>query len=484
MKNVRTFILCGIGILFGCKHEPVLPDTDYPASIEKIMVAKCATSGCHNNTSYQNAANLNLTNMSGAMRGGVSGSVLIPFSVSQSSLLQFINTYEDLGLMTIPTMPINGTPLSKEEVQIFRDWVSRGCPDKNGVIPFSSNPFQRGKAYITNQGCDLVSVVDADTRLVMRYVKIGANDAATELPHNLKVSLDGKYWYVCYSSGEYVEKYDAAYDTLIARCYVGVGDWNVLSLSPDGESAYVSDFRNVGKLVEIDLNAMTIKRTLAGSGLFTFPHGVAYSLTQDTIYVTAQYGNMIYRVIPGIPKVDKISLQKGVAPVSTPQLLDPHEVLIDPDYNAYFLTCQASNEVRVMKYGVDTLLKVISVGRYPLEMAVSKKKNELYVICQEDVNLQWPMFKGSVYVIDLGTYNVKHVIYERFFQPHGIAVDEKRNLLYVASRNADPLGPAPHHTSDCGGRNGFFHVLNLQNFSVIKNASELSVDPYSMDVRP
>ena len=480
-----SMIIMGISLLswLACRVDPPQTQAGYPKDIERILITRCAQSGCHNATSSVNAAGLNLSSYNTMLEGGNSGAVVIPYSADQSTLFQFINTYADLGPIAKPTMPINLPSLSRNEVTLIKNWINAGCPNRNGDIPFSSNPATRSKAYITNQGCDGVSVIDAATHLVMRYVKIGADPNQIENPHCLRVSQNKKDWFVCYSSGQYFDAYDAISDTLRKRTFLGIGNWNILKVSPDGRYVSVTDFSNNGKWVELDAQSLAIRRVISGNGVLTYPHGIAYTATQDTVYVTAQYGNMVYRIIPNIPQIDAISLQPGAAPVTTPQLLDPHEVLMSPDYSRYFVTCQASNEVRVMRTGADTLLATIPMGNYPLEMAISASRNELYVICQEDANPIYPTYRGSVYVVDLSTYAVKRKLYERFFQPHGIAIDEKRGELYVASRNVDPNGPAPHHISECAGRNGFFHVIDLNLFTVKRTASEISVDPYSADVR-
>lgn len=486
-SNLFTFLLWILLVHVGCKRhiDPAFVRTNYPQEISEIITTKCATAGCHNSKSYQNAANLDLTDWTSMMRGGVSGAVVIPYNVGLSSLFQFINTYEDLGLSAKPTMPINQAALNREEVLAFKNWINQGCPSAKGEIPFGENYNKRSKAYITNQGCDWVSVVDAASGLVMRYVKVGHDNGPTpELPHCLRVSPDGKYWYVCFTNGSYFQKFDAGADTLVAEINIGVGAWNILKISQDSRFAYVSDYSPDGKLVEVDLQTMTKKATIYSPGLFEFPHGIAYSKTGDTIYITAQYGNMIYRFIPSLPKVDKISLEKGKLPVTTSKLLDPHEIMMSPDYTKYFITCEASNELRVMDAATDTLLKVIPMGVYPLEFSFSIKRNRLYVVNQEDPNPKYPGFKGSVYVVDMSTLQVVDKIYERFYQPHGIAVDAVNGLLYVSSRNADPNGPAPHHISECNGRNGFYHIIDIYSGKLKRTSAELSVDPYSLDVRP
>ena len=135
-----------------------------------------------------------------------------------------------------------------------------------------------------------------------------------------------------------------------------------------------------------------------------------------------------------------------------------------------------------METGVYTLLKGNTVGKYPLTMAVSQSKELLCVTCQADNNPN-PLAKVSIYVIDMKTLTVVKIIKEKFYQPHGVAIDDKRDLLYVISRNADPNGPAPHHISECGNRNGFFHVININTWQRVSPTSEVSVDPYSADVR-
>ncbi len=482
MKQLLSLLLACIMFFIACRPEKMEENSHFPPEVQIIFTNKCATAGCHNEKSFQNAAGLNLTSWESLFKGSVNGTVVVPFAPIQSSLMQFINTYDDLGLKTTPFMPLNGMPLSRNEVVSVRKWIEKGCPNAQGVIPYADQAATRGKAYITNQGCDLVSVVDAKTGMVMRYIRVGKDPGLIESPHNLKVSGDGKYWYVCFSNGAYFQKFDAATDSLIAEVNITAGKWNVITLTDDNQTAFISDLANNGRLAEVNLSSMTLT-TLHASGLFSNPHGIAFTQTKDTVYATSQYGNMIYRFIRSVPQVDNISLQKGIAPTLTPGLLDPHEILMSTDYKKYFITCQASNELLVMDATSDTVLKSIPMGNFPLEMSLSKKRNLLFITCQEDVNPLFPFFKGSVAVVDLNTLTVVKTLYEKFYQPHGIAVDDVRDLLYVASTNANPSGPAPHHASECAGRNGYFHVIDMNTWNDIISSSELSVFPYAVGVR-
>jgi YVTN family beta-propeller protein len=483
-KGVVAVWLCQL--LFGCftacnRTDPAFNDTHFPADIDEVMRNKCATAGCHNNESFQNAAGLNLSSYEKLFEGASNGSVVIPYSPEPSSLMQFVNTYSDLGLMNLPSMPLNQANLTRTEVLLLRQWISNGCPNKAGIIPFATQVQSGSKAYITNQGCDVVSVVDAATSLVVRNVKVGHTDGQIEVPHNIKLSSDKKYWYVCFANGNYVQKFDAQTDQLVAEVNVGQGAWNVITLSSDNKKAFVSSLEGNGKLVALDLSRMQITSVYDSPGLFSFPHGMAYSPTNDALYVTAQNGNMLYKLIPATNQLSKISLVKNVAPVETNGGIEPHFILCSPNNSSYYITCQRSNEVRVMQH--DTLSAIIPVGSFPLEMCFSPKRNLLFVSCEEDVNADYPSFKGSVYVIDINTNQVVRKIAEPFFQPHGIAVDDKNDVLYVASRNVSPAGPAPHHKSSCNGTNGFYHTIDINTWKVKAKGYEISVDPYSVVVR-
>src|SRR4028118_2164143 len=104
------------------------------------MTYKCAVSGCHNTTSAGGAANLDLSSYSTLFKGSVNGSPVIPYRSDFSSLLYFINTYDELGPKNVPTMPLNASPLSREEVKTIKDWIDEGAPDINGTVMWADNP--------------------------------------------------------------------------------------------------------------------------------------------------------------------------------------------------------------------------------------------------------------------------------------------------------------------------------------------------------
>ncbi len=176
----------------------------------------------------------------------------------------------------------------------------------------------------------------------------------------------------------------------------------------------------------------------------------------------------------------EVKLYKGAAPSPT---LKPHQIVFSPDYSKYFVTClePTYSDVRVMDAHTDTLIKVIPVGTYPQEMSLAPSKGLLFVTNMEDT--YFSDMKGSISVIDINTLTeVKRV--KVGWQPHGICVDEKEGLVYVPNRNVS-AGVAPHHASACGGANGSLSVIDLNTLETLTDYKpELSVDPYSVWVKP
>ena len=483
MKRVILSCLCiavfAALMVVGCefKNAPVTPTyAGFPSAVGKIFINKCATAGCHNAASYTNAGNLLLDSWEHLFQGSANGAVVVPYSVKFSSLLFFINTNPANGSIASPTMPVNGTPLSADEYATVANWIQSGAPDADGNIAFASNPDTRQKIYITMQGCDLLAVVDAQSKLIMRYIPIGAQLGTINSPHCVRVSPDGAYAYVAFYSSPYIQKIDTKTDTVVASLNLGANtdSWSLLHVSPDGNNLLVTNYIANGSVKKVSNDMVT--NTSYGGG-FTNPHGIANNPTFDTFFVTSQYGNVIYKFSQF--KLSRVTLD-GKAPAFTGSVYqDPHEIMMTPNYSKYFVTCQYSNEVRVMDALTDTLIKTIAVGTYPQEIAVSLSKHCMFITCKEDVS-SYTGFLGSVYAIDYNTYATTRID-GKFYRPHGITVDDKNGVLYIVSSNAN--GIASHHATACGG-DGWYNVYDLNTLTPINNTRyETTNMPYSADTR-
>jgi DNA-binding beta-propeller fold protein YncE len=421
------------------------------------------------------------------MEGTRNGVCVIPFRLDLSTLLLFSNTYPEYGISVQPTMPLNGNPLSKEEIKTLRDWIALGAPNKDGFVKFSDNT-ERRKIYITNQGCDLVSVFDAESSLQMRAINVGADSQTIESPHQIKVSPDGKYWYVVFYNGKYVQKYSTADDSFIGQVDLtpqgstSGNSWNTLCISSDSKYLFAANWISKGGVAVVDLAQMKLVHYIND---MIYPHGLAIDSKGSTLYVTAQSSNYITKINIAdldFPSAEKIPLQTGKTPIDQ-SLYDPHEVTLSPDGTKYFVTCQKTNEVRILNTAKDSLLAIIPLGQFPQEMAISTTSNYLFVSCTEDSIAAPTQTRGSVCIIDYEKNTFVSKIYG-FYQPHGIGIDETSKVVFVANRNIASGGPAPHHTTVCGGKDGYLQKIDMRTLMLVEGYhSEISVDPYSIAVR-
>jgi YVTN family beta-propeller protein len=479
--------LFGTLALYSCRHERIAPDTGYPAAVESILISHCTTGagggGCHNAIGAENSNGLRLDTWDKLFYGTNHGAAVIPYDVPNSQLLHVINQDSALGPVSEPTMPLEGSghnPLTRAEYLTIRDWIAAGAPDKNGNIAFGTNPDTRQKIYMTQQGSDMLSVVETDRHVVMRNIPIGETNTL-ESPHCVRVSKDGLYAYVSFYAGDYVQKIDTRTDKVAAKVKISDGNahWNMLHISEDGKKLIVADMTN-GTLKIIATADMQVIQTIgAFSSPFSNPHGLASSPDFDTIYITAQYGNTVYKISPdGFYKI--ISIDGNPSNYSSTGSRNPHEIMMVPDGSKYFLTCEYSNEVRVMDAHTDQVLAVIPVPERPQEIAVSHTKPYMFITCMEAVPVGGGT-RGAVVVIDYTTMEIVKTIWGPFYQPHGITVDDKAGAFYVASANLS--GPSSGH-DHTGVKHGWYNVYSVNTLELLSTRQfETLVQPYSVDSR-
>jgi DNA-binding beta-propeller fold protein YncE len=481
-------------LVSSCKHsrgggEIIVDDGGYPTEVNRIIMLHCTTGaaggGCHNAVGAENSGGLRMDTWDNLFYGTRHGAAVVPFDTLNSSLLHYINIDSNLGSIALPTMPFNQTPLTKAEFLTIRNWVARGAPDKNGNIPFADEADTRQKMYLTNQASDMISVIDAARYVIMRNIPIGTTNAI-ESPHCVRLSLDGQFAYVSFLAGDYIQKIDTRTDKVVAQAQVSNGNaqWNVLSLSADGTRLVASDLAR-GWLRIINTSTMQVVTKVgedaAPSSPFKNPHGIATTPAFDTIYMTGQYGNTVFKFTPDFSFLRYISID-GNPPNYSVGTRDPHEIMLTPDGSKYFLTCEASNEVRVMDARKDTLIAVFPVPAKPQEIALATSKPYMLITCMEGAT-SIPGAKGAVVVINYETMQLVKTIEGPFWQPHGIAVDDKAGTFYVVSTNIG--GPfSGHNHTKTSGKAGWYNVYNLSTLDLVNTRQyETLAQPYSADTR-
>lgn len=471
-KNIFIALLAGL-FFSACKYDKIEPTLEgYPEEIGKIFSTRCAVTGCHTTNDKDAAGGLDLSSWDAMFRGARNGSPVIPFRAEHSFLTNFINSYPDLGI-THPAgnpMPPSGALLSHDDVAAVIDWINHGAPSNLGTIKFADDLFRK-KIYVTNQGCDEVAVIDAASRQIMRYIRVGA-DSTPETPHQIRVSPDRKYWYVIFSNfGKYLQRYDAGDDSFIDQVFIGSGSWNTFTLTPDGKHAFVADWQLSGKVVHVNLETMTM--TSQTSITMNSPHATSYMRSDSALYVSIEEESKIYRFSFRNDPTFTFNVNDPPGVIVLPAGDKPHDIIFTPDESKYFVTCAGTNMVRV--YGVsqnfdvspDSLIASIPVGTNPREFAISQTRPYLFVTCQDDISSSYlanPQDKGSIVAINYNTLANVPILSNMdllYYEPHGIAVDDANGMVYVGSRNTNTNGPTPHHTTVCG-RPGWVSIIDIR----------------------
>ncbi len=478
----RTIKYCiAIILLCACKHEPNLPLGDYPQEVGNIIIPKCATSGCHNNQSAAGAGGLNLTTWNNMFAGARSGAVTIPYRPDFSTLCYYTNTDTSLGVTLVPTMPEGQPPLTRQEYMTLRNWIAGGAPNVNGQVKFADNP-NRKKIYVLHRMCDVVTVFDAATLLQMRYIDVGIKQLQ-DYPYSIKVSPDGKYWYVSFfAQSNIIQQYDAANDQHIGNIILGDGIWTSFTISPDGRYGYFVDNSSPGKIVCADLLDREILHTYTFSNVMQYPYGICYNEASQKLYIGTTMGNSIYIIDindPSAPTLHQIPID-GSTVISHQQSVEPLQLLIHKNY--CYIICQNTQDLKILNISNKTVVKTIPLPAAPACIDYSAKYDKLFISCPEDAN-SFALLRGSVCVIDINTLTFQKSIYSGY-QPYSLAVDDVSGLVAVANANLNSEGPAPHHTSNCGGRNGNVSFIDLNTLLPISSKkSEVAVFPTSISIR-
>lgn len=191
---------------------------------------------------------------------------------------------------------------------------------------------------------------------------------------------------------------------------------------------------------------MQLIKKYHGLGDFTYPHGCTFNPNATALYVTAQYGNFIYKIdISDIqnPNIKQIVLEPGELPDPVNHEFNPHQVRFAPDDNTkYFVTCEEGDAIRIFNAANDSLMAAIPTCHDIEEMDFAPQYHLLFATSYEDKVTFTPRY-GCISIINYLTNTLIKNIYPGF-EPHSIAVDEVRGLVYVANRNIDFNGPTPY----------------------------------------
>jgi DNA-binding beta-propeller fold protein YncE len=480
-----TFIVC-LAVFNSCTKDfgkRDLSQTGYPNDAGQIIVNKCATSGCHNDNSKDAAGGISFSSWNKLFEGSNNGAVIIPYRPDFSTFCFFINTIPSNGSSLQPTMPLGKSPLTDQEYSILKNWILNGAPNNAGLIKFSDDAARK-KIYVPNYICDVVTVFDSETLLPMRYINVGKT-SVQEFVYRVKVAPDNNNWYVSFfSPNQVIQKFDAKNDNLTGQIDLGPGAWSTFDITSDSKFGFFVDNSMPGKIAYVDLNTFSVLATYTFGGNFVSPKGIIINNSKNKIYIGTESGNYIYAIDISNPLLPLVTekIIDGSASVSNVQSLDPHFFHKTSDDKFCFIGCEFSNEIRMIDMQTDSVKGVFSLPASPSQMDVYEEAGLLFVTCPEDA-ITFSGNLGSVIVIDYVNKTIIKKI-NTGFEPYGLGIDRVKKVVAVSNANLNSGGPAPHHTTGCGGRNGYVTFIDLNTLALIQGKKiEVGVFPCWVSVR-
>ena len=462
-------------------------DIKFSQDIQPIFLSGCAVHQCHvgadadgnigqalrKSLRSEHGGKFSLLTWDDAVKGDGAVSIVVPFKSSKSDLVRHLNRDTLIAPASSPQMPRADVALPVEQVNLLIRWIDNGAKNDNGDVPYSSIPA-RGRAYVTNQGEDLVAVIDMDANVVTRFITAGV--ANTQLqppqsPHNIIVDMQNQFYYVNLVGGSKLLKYKVSDNSKVGELATGVTSPAQVALSEGGDTAYVTNFFGTSNgITVVNTRTMSVIGPV-GDVRMKQPHGATMTHDYKYVLVTNYLSDNVAVIQTSDNSVLDVVRLSGSVPVipAGATHFQPYQSVVSFDNKFAYVSCSQSNEVRVIDL---TLLKVvdsIQVGTKPLILDITPDGKFIYVACRNS---------NSVSVIRASDHVVVATIANVGVEPHGLGISRDGKYAYVACENLDGTDD-PHHPTVGGKKNGTVQVIDIATNTIVR---ELEVGNFAAGV--
>lgn len=281
------------------------------------------------------------------------------------------------------------------------------------LAPAQAQPY----AYVTDSGCQTLSVINTDNNIVTgNSIQVG------NIPRGLALTPDGDFIYVA--------NFGPAGLGISTVSVINVSERNVMkavrveagpddiAITPDGKYVYVTTVFD--KISVISTATNTVETTIslpAGSS----PGGIAFTPDGSYAYVANFKSNNVS--VMNIKNNNTIDATIGVG-------RQPTEIAITPDGKFAYVTNHGSASVSVIDITTRTVNKTFTVGTRPFGIAISPDGKFAYVT-NVGPNALGP---DHVSVIDIATGTVNKTAFTVGTDPFGITLTPDGKFAYVANR--------------------------------------------------
>ena len=425
--------------------------------IQPILAAKCQR--CH--TGADAGGGLRLDSWDRLIAGGDNGEALIAFAGDNSLMVRMVSQ-----LMPGPhPLELGADTLTAAEVRALRRWIDQGARFDDLSVPFEN---AKQLLYVPNLTDASVSVIEPETKLVVRYVDLTASEfggfSANARPYH--VVVDSVSWYVSLAGDNAVARYSHLDNEL-----QGVASFEspgMMALHPPSDLLYVSRAplavnppQSVG---EITRSTMTVEEIEI---IFQRPHAIVIDPMGKFVHTGSLEENRV------------ITIDTETKEVTFTLLANPVHSFIqfamDTDGAFTVASGQLSNQVILLDTSAPPgIIRVgqIEVGTMPWHPVFTPDNRFVYIAVQGE---------DRVVVIDMQNFTIEATIDDAgFAEPHGSTITPDGAYVFVSNRNT------------LGGytpRYNFGNNQNVGTVSVINTATNqvervLEVGRYPSGISP
>ena len=241
-----------------------------------------------------------------------------------------------------------------------------------------------GRAYVTNEDGESVSVLDTDKAEVVSTINVGKR------PRGLKLSRDGRELYVAVSG--------------LPKCPPSV---------PDEECAKLKRDLTADGIAVIDTATLKLVRLLkSGSDPEQF------DLSHD--------GKRLFISNEDSGTLTVVNVRTGAVETTVAVGREPEGVRLSPDARWIIVTSESGNAIYVIDAHSLKVVKSIAVGKRPRDVAFSPDSKTVYISGEFDASVfttKIPDSDGATKLIQLRTED----------KPMGLIFDAPRNRLFVST---------------------------------------------------
>ncbi len=429
LKLSLSALLLTLAVVTGC--ELVTPpsaldyaqiqtaDISYINHIQPILDRKCIQ--CHTGTDA--AQGLRLDSWPNLVAGSDHGNAIIAFDGDNSL---FVNMTTQLVGGPHP-LELSADTLTTPEITFIKRWIDGGAFFDDGSIPYED---ATQLLYVPNQNDALISIIDAETKTVIRSVDLVElrEDLFTPnaRPHHVAVDPDGERWYVTLIGDNKVAEFsNGAGLKPLFEGFVEMETPGLAAVNHATGEVYVSrSLSAVAPPQSIGIINQADRSITELNVLYSRPHALVVDPSGEFVHTGSLAENRIMTVETA---TDDVTFTLPASPLNS--LL---QFAMSPDGTRMVATGSPFNQVVILDTsnppGIGRL-GAIEVGTLPWHPVWTPETNRVYVGNQGS---------NSVSVLNMDNATVMTTITgDGLAQPHGASVTPDGDYVFISNRNTD-----------------------------------------------